>query len=122
MAPVSKHFSFLVLGGGSGGIAAARRAAEFLNPGGKGDKMVALVEKGRYGGTCVSSLHLVYLFINSAQTSHFTFYLGERWMCPQETDVPSCQPYGGGFRHEGLWYRRQSGQGIRLAVSVYEST
>ena len=56
MAPVSKHFSFLVLGGGSGGIAAARRAAEFLNPAGKGDKMVALVEKGRYGGTCVSTL------------------------------------------------------------------
>ena len=56
MAPVSKHFSFLVLGGGSGGIAAARRAAEFLNPAGKGDKMVALVEKGRYGGTCVSAL------------------------------------------------------------------
>ena len=55
MAPVSKHFSFLVLGGGSGGIAAARRAAEFLNPRGKGDNMVALVEKGRYGGTCVSN-------------------------------------------------------------------
>ena len=57
MAPaVSKHFAFLVLGGGSGGIAAARRAAEFLNPEGKGNKMVALVEKGRYGGTCVSIL------------------------------------------------------------------
>ena len=51
---VSKHFAFLVLGGGSGGIAAARRAAEFLNPEGKGNKKVALVEKGRYGGTCVS--------------------------------------------------------------------
>ena len=27
--PVVKHFDYLVLGGGSGGIASARRAAEF---------------------------------------------------------------------------------------------
>jgi glutathione reductase (NADPH) len=54
MPPLRNHFSFLVLGGGSGGIAAARRAAEFLNPGGTGEKKVALVEKAAFGGTCVS--------------------------------------------------------------------
>ena len=46
MAPVRK-FDYLVIGGGSGGIASARRAAEF------GVK-VALVEEKRLGGTCVS--------------------------------------------------------------------
>jgi len=43
----SKHFDYLVLGGGSGGIASARRAAEF------GIK-VGLIESDRLGGTCVN--------------------------------------------------------------------
>lgn len=42
-----KTVDYLVIGGGSGGIASARRAAEF------GAK-VALIEEGRLGGTCVS--------------------------------------------------------------------
>eukprot|EP00493_Phyllostaurus_siculus_P001913 UN01923 len=46
MAP-TKSFDYLVIGGGSGGIASARRAAEF------GAK-VALVESKRLGGTCVN--------------------------------------------------------------------
>ncbi|HMR75109.1 MAG TPA: glutathione-disulfide reductase [Polyangiaceae bacterium] len=41
------NFDLLVIGGGSGGIAAARRAAQH------GAK-VCLVEKGRLGGTCVN--------------------------------------------------------------------
>ena len=45
--PGLKHFEYLVLGGGSGGIASARRAAEF------GVK-VGLIESGRLGGTCVN--------------------------------------------------------------------
>ena len=36
-----------VLGGGSGGLACARRAASY-------GKRVALVEEGRLGGTCVN--------------------------------------------------------------------
>jgi len=44
---VPQRFDLLVLGGGSGGIAAARRAA------GHGAR-VALVESGRLGGTCVN--------------------------------------------------------------------
>ena len=115
MAPVSKHFSFLVLGGGSGGIAAARRAAEFLNPAGKGDKMVALVEKGRYGGTCVSTLTSVKI-VHELHEFHINNYPGERWLRPQKTDVSSCQPYGRDCRHERLWYRRQSGESFRLGV------
>jgi len=51
MPPIVKHvgkrvFDYLVIGGGSGGIASARRAAEF-------GARVALIEKGRLGGTCV---------------------------------------------------------------------
>jgi glycerol-3-phosphate dehydrogenase len=46
MPPVVKKFDYLVIGGGSGGIASARRAAEF------GVK-VGLIEEARMGGTCV---------------------------------------------------------------------
>lgn len=41
------HFDFLVIGGGSGGLAAARRAASY-------GARVALVEGDRLGGTCVN--------------------------------------------------------------------
>jgi glutathione reductase (NADPH) len=44
----SCSFSYLVIGGGSGGIASARRAAEFAGV------SVGLVEKTVLGGTCVN--------------------------------------------------------------------
>ena len=47
MPPVKKHYDLLVVGGGSGGLASARRAAEF-------GVRAAVVEHGRLGGTCVS--------------------------------------------------------------------
>ena len=42
-----KHFDFLAIGGGSGGIAAAVRAASY-------GARAAVVEHGRLGGTCVN--------------------------------------------------------------------
>ncbi|KAL1418948.1 hypothetical protein MTO96_005489 [Rhipicephalus appendiculatus] len=42
-----RHFDYLVIGGGSGGIASARRAAEY-------GARVALIECGPLGGTCVN--------------------------------------------------------------------
>jgi len=45
-AIAEKIFDFLVIGGGSGGMGAARRAASY------GAK-VAIVENKRLGGTCV---------------------------------------------------------------------
>ncbi len=44
---MSDHFDFLVLGGGSGGIAAAVRAAEY-------GARCAVVEEHKLGGTCVN--------------------------------------------------------------------
>ncbi len=44
---MSKHFDLIVIGGGSGGVATANRAASY------GAK-VALFEAGRMGGTCVN--------------------------------------------------------------------
>lgn len=41
------HFDYLVIGGGSGGIASANRAGE------RGAK-VALIEANELGGTCVN--------------------------------------------------------------------
>ena len=49
MPPVTKKYDYLVIGGGSGGLASARRAAEF------GVK-AAVIEHGRLGGTCVGVL------------------------------------------------------------------
>ncbi|KAK6337689.1 Glutathione reductase [Orbilia brochopaga] len=51
MAPIAKsdEYDFLVIGGGSGGLGAARRAAS------KYGQKVAIIEKsGRLGGTCVN--------------------------------------------------------------------
>jgi len=48
MAPIKKHFDYLVIGGGSGGLASARRASAMYN------KSVGIVESGRLGGTCVN--------------------------------------------------------------------
>jgi glutathione reductase (NADPH) len=44
---MTDKFDFLVIGGGSGGLAAAQRAAEY-------GARVAVVEGGRLGGTCVN--------------------------------------------------------------------
>ena len=48
MAPVSKECDYLVIGGGSGGLASARRASGLY-----GAKAIA-VESSRLGGTCVN--------------------------------------------------------------------
>jgi glutathione reductase (NADPH) len=44
---MTQQYDLVVIGGGSGGLAAAQRAAEY-------GARVALVEKGRLGGTCVN--------------------------------------------------------------------
>ncbi len=44
---MSEKFDLVVIGGGSGGLAAAQRAAEY-------GARVALIESGRLGGTCVN--------------------------------------------------------------------
>ena len=46
-AVASNHYDYLVIGGGSGGVASARRAKTY------GAK-VALIEGHRLGGTCVN--------------------------------------------------------------------
>lgn len=47
MAPITKHYDYLVIGGGSGGVASARRAASY------GAKTL-LIEGKAMGGTCVN--------------------------------------------------------------------
>jgi len=47
MAAMSEAFDLVVVGGGSGGLAAAQRAAEY-------GARAAIVESGRLGGTCVN--------------------------------------------------------------------
>ena len=49
MSQAVQSFDYLVIGGGSGGLASARRASSL------GAK-AAVIEHGRLGGTCVSEL------------------------------------------------------------------
>lgn len=53
--PPIKTYDYLVVGGGSGGMASARKAAEY-------GARVALIEAGRLGGTCVKYKFLIYFF------------------------------------------------------------
>lgn len=48
MAPTPKQFDFIVIGGGSGGSGAARRASGWYGAN------TLLIEHGRSGGTCVN--------------------------------------------------------------------
>ncbi len=48
MAPISKETDFLVIGGGSGGLASARAAS------GKYGIKAMVIEGNRLGGTCVN--------------------------------------------------------------------
>ncbi|KAK9469718.1 hypothetical protein V1512DRAFT_256886 [Lipomyces arxii] len=49
MPPITKHYNYLVIGGGSGGLASARRAA------GRHGATAAVIEgSGKLGGTCVN--------------------------------------------------------------------
>jgi len=45
---MEKHFDLLTIGGGSGGLAAAEKAAQY-------GKKVAIIEAGKMGGTCVNN-------------------------------------------------------------------
>lgn len=47
MAPTPKECDYLVIGGGSGGLASGRRASSY------GAKTIA-IESARLGGTCVN--------------------------------------------------------------------
>ena len=66
MAPITKKFDLIVVGGGSGGLATARRAAEF------GVK-AAVVEEARWGGTCVSET-FAKCWTNSVNGIQFTIH------------------------------------------------
>jgi glutathione reductase (NADPH) len=48
MAPITKEVDYLVIGGGSGGVASARRAAGMYKA------KALIVESNRWGGTCVN--------------------------------------------------------------------
>jgi glutathione reductase (NADPH) len=48
MAPTAKQYDYIVIGGGSGGSGAARRAAGWYKA------KTLLIENGRSGGTCVN--------------------------------------------------------------------
>lgn len=77
MSNIEKEFDYLVIGGGSGGIASARRAREF-------NVSVGLVEFTRLGGTCVS--------LNLLFWPKLLICLGQCWMRAKESYVQHCSP------------------------------
>ena len=76
MAPISKECDYLVIGGGSGGLASARRASGIY-----GAKTIA-VESNRLGGTCVN-VGCVFL----RPSSSLALILTLSQLCPQESDM-----------------------------------
>lgn len=65
MAPIPSEVDYLVIGGGSGGVASARRAAKIYGAN------VLVVENKRWGGTCVN-VGYGKQPINKARTSNDT--------------------------------------------------
>lgn len=59
MAPITKECDYLVIGGGSGGLASARRAS-----GQWGAKTIA-IESNRLGGTCVNVGCVAYIILSN---------------------------------------------------------
>lgn len=105
-------YDFIVLGGGSGGIAAARRAAQH-------GARVALMESGRLGGTCVN-LGCVpkKIMWHAAQLAHgfheavdYGFDLGE-W----QHDWPRLRTAREAYitRLNGIYQRNLDSDGVRL--------
>lgn len=76
MAPITKECDYLVIGGGSGGLASARRAS-----GQHGAKVIA-VESNRLGGTCVNVG-----CESRARPSKEAGVLMKNQMCPQESNL-----------------------------------
>lgn len=76
-------FDLIVIGGGSGGIATAKRAAVTHG------KKVALVERARWGGTCVNVGELLDKRIKNKEQ-------GKMWQLSQNTEFshrpPLCRP------------------------------
>ena len=95
MSGFDYDYSYLVIGGGSGGIASAKRAASY-------GKKVGVIEKARLGGTCKSRLlprlvlercRLVFLVLLTAVLYPllYTFYVSacrrKCRLCSKEGDV-----------------------------------
>lgn len=69
---MAKSFDYIVIGGGSGGLGSARRAANL-------GASVMIIEHKRLGGTCVSSSTLLH------KRLPFPCRVGQCWMCSKES-------------------------------------
>ena len=101
---MAQHFDLFVIGGGSGGVACARRAA------GHGAK-VGLAEAGRLGGTCVNRGCI------PKKLMHYGAVFGEEFRC-----APA---YGWRFDHDGVrldWHALVDARNTEVARlnGVYE--
>jgi glutathione reductase (NADPH) len=63
MAPITRETDYLVLGGGSGGLASARAASS------KFGTKALIVENKRLGGTCVNVGYVAFLADRTRVTS-----------------------------------------------------
>ena len=83
---VTKHYDFLVVGAGSGGLGAARRAAQF-------GKKVGMIENKEIGGTCVNvgcvPKKIMFNLANFLEETHLFADYGVKGMENVELDFPT---------------------------------
>lgn len=112
MTTTQADFDFLVIGGGSGGIAAARRAAQH------GAK-VAVIEHQRLGGTCVNvgcvPKKLMWHAADMAETLHKAAGYGfkvEAWSLDWGTLIERREAYL--RRLNGIYEKNLAGDGVTM--------
>ena len=111
MSTSVKHYDFLVVGAGSGGLGAARRAAMF-------GKKVAMIENKEIGGTCVNvgcvPKKIMYNLANFMEETHLFSDYGVKGLHHAELDFPTFKANRDAYieRLHSIYMKNVSSSGI----------
>lgn len=107
----NKHYDFLVVGAGSGGLGAARRAAMF-------GKKVAMVENNRIGGTCVNvgcvPKKIMFNLANFLEETHLFADYGVKGLDNVQLDFPTFKTNREAYiqRLNGIYHKNVQSSGV----------
>lgn len=107
----TKHYDFLVIGAGSGGLGAARRAAMF-------GKKVAMIENKVIGGTCVNvgcvPKKVMFNLANFIEETHLFADYGVKGLDKVEVDFPTFKKNRDAYisKLNGIYHKNVAGSGV----------